>query len=344
MLRIILMQPTATETQVEEVLARLRKLGGTGQRVPGTQRLAISVNGNLGGVEPATLARWPGVADVVPMSRSFKLVSRAVKIDDTVVRVEGNPRCPQFGGGQFGVIAGPCAVENREQILASADAVKAAGACALRGGAYKPRTSPYSFQGMKEEGLELLSEARARTGLPIVTEVVDTATLELVARHADILQVGARNMQNFALLEAIGSTRKPTILKRGQSATIQEFLMAAEYIIKNGNQQVILCERGIRTFETMTRNTLDLGSIPLIRRLTHLPIIVDPSHGTGDWRLILPLSRAALAVGADGLILEVHPDPEKALSDGPQSLTPEQFAETMDSLRHIAQAMGVTLS
>jgi len=344
MLRIILMEPGATEAHVEEVIARVKKLGCAGQRVPGTQRLAVSVTGNMTGVDPAHLARWPGVADVVPMSRSFKLVSRVVKVDDTVVKVEGPSRVAQFGGGKFGVIAGPCAVESREQLFAAAEAVQKSGACALRGGAYKPRTSPYSFQGMKEEGLTLLSEARERTGLPIVTEVVDTATLDLVAQHTDLLQIGARNMQNFALLEAIGSIRKPVMLKRGQSATIQELLMAAEYIMKNGNHQVILCERGIRTFETMTRNTLDLGSIPLIKRLTHLPIIVDPSHGTGDWRLILPLARAALAVGADGLMVEVHPEPEKALSDGPQSLSPERFAETMRSLGQIAGAVGVELA
>ncbi|HEY3448397.1 MAG TPA: 3-deoxy-7-phosphoheptulonate synthase [Myxococcales bacterium] len=344
MLRIILMESGATEGQVEEVIARVKKLGCTGQKVPGTQRLAISVTGNMTGVDPAHLARWPGVADVVPMSRSFKLVSRVVKVDDTVVKVDATPRVAQFGGGKFGVIAGPCAVESREQLFAAADAIKAAGACALRGGAYKPRTSPYSFQGMKEEGLALLAEARERTGMPIVTEVVDTATVDLVAKTADMLQIGARNMQNFALLEAIGSIRKPVMLKRGQSATIQELLMAAEYIMKNGNTQVVLAERGIRTFETMTRNTLDLGSIPLIKRLTHLPIIVDPSHGTGDWRLILPLARAALAVGADGLMIEVHPDPEKALSDGPQSLTPERFVETMASLRQIAGAVGVELA
>jgi 3-deoxy-7-phosphoheptulonate synthase len=344
LLRIILMKADATEAQVEQVMERIRALGGTGQRVPGTQRLAISVTGSLGSVDPSHLARWPGVADLVPMSRQFKLVSRVVKVDDTVVRLDKSPRVAQFGGGKFGVIAGPCAVEGREQMLAAAEAVKAGGACALRGGAYKPRTSPYSFQGMKEEGLALLAEARERTGLPVVTEVVDTATVELVAKNADMLQVGARNMQNFALLEAMGTVGKPVMLKRGQSATIQEFLMAAEYIIKNGNGQVLLCERGIRTFEPMTRNTLDLGSIPLIRRLTHLPIIVDPSHGTGDWRLILPLSRAALAVGADGLMIEVHPDPEKALSDGPQSLTPDRFVETMESLRQIAAAMGVTIA
>ena len=344
LLRIILMKADATEAQVDAVMERVKKLGGTGQRVPGAQRVAISVTGNLGSVDPAHLARCDGVADVVPMSRSFKLVSRVVKVDDTVICLEATPRRAQFGGGKIGVIAGPCAVESREQVLAAAEAVKAAGACALRGGAYKPRTSPYAFQGMKEEGLKLLAEARERTGLPIVTEVVDTAGVELVSKVADIVQIGARNMQNFALLEAIGSLRKPVMLKRGLSATIQEFLMAAEYIIKNGNQQVLLCERGIRTFETMTRNTLDLGSIPLIRRLTHLPIIVDPSHGTGDWRLVLPLSRAALAVGADGLMVEVHPDPENALSDGPQSLTPERFAETMASLRQIAGAMGVELA
>ena len=280
--------------------------------------------------------------EAVAVSSLFRLVSRDRHPEDTVIRLGSSPNallCAQFGGGSFGVIAGPCAVESRAQLFATAEAVQKSGARALRGGAWKARTSPYSFQGMKEEGLRLLAEARDRTGMPIVTEVIDTAHVDLVAEYADMVQIGARNMQNFALLEAVGAIRRPILLKRGPSATIQEFLLAAEYILKSGNDQVLLCERGIRTFETMTRNTLDLGSIPLIKRLTHLPIIVDPSHGTGDFRSVPALSRAALAVGADGIMVEVHPDPPSALSDGPQSLTPERFAEMMDSLRSIAKIL-----
>jgi 3-deoxy-7-phosphoheptulonate synthase len=246
----------------------------------------------------------------------------------------------ELGGGAFAVMAGPCAVEGRDQLMAAATAVHAAGARILRGGAFKPRTSPYSFQGLKGEGLELLAEARQATGMPVITEVLDTRDVELVAEHADVLQVGTRNMQNFALLDAVGQVRKPVMLKRGLSATIQEFLMAAEYILARGNYQVILCERGIRTFEPMTRNTMDLGSIPLIKRLTHLPIVVDPSHGTGDFRSVPPLARAAVAVGADGLMVEVHPDPARALSDGPQSLTPQRFEKLMESVRAIAEVVG----
>jgi 3-deoxy-7-phosphoheptulonate synthase len=247
----------------------------------------------------------------------------------------------QIGGGKFGVIAGPCAVESREQVDTAATAVKAAGAHFLRGGAFKPRTSPYGFQGLKEEGLKILADARAKTGLPIVTEVMDTRDVELVAKYADVLQIGARNMQNFSLLEAVGAQKKAVMLKRGLSATINEFLLAAEYILKQGNYQVVLCERGIRTFETMTRNTLDLGSIPLIKRLTHLPIIIDPSHGTGDRASVPALARAAVAMGADGLMVEVHPEPDKALSDGPQSLTPASFHKLMESVRAIADVVGL---
>jgi 3-deoxy-7-phosphoheptulonate synthase len=267
-----------------------------------------------------------------------------MKPDATVIEVPtatgGRAR---LGGGRFAVIAGPCAGEGREQILGTARAVAAAGATFLRGGAYKPRTSPYAFQGLKEEGLALLEEARAATGLPVVTEVLDTAQMERVARSADVVQVGARNMQNFALLEAVGGLRQPVILKRGLSATIQELLMAAEYILKQGNYQVILCERGIRTFETMTRNTLDIGAIPLLKRLSHLPVIVDPSHATGDVRLVAPCARAALAVGADGIMVEVHPTPAKAMSDGPQSLDFAAFAELMAALRSIAPVVGLEL-
>ncbi len=341
---LILMKAGATEGDIDAVCARVRELGFTPNRIPGATRVAIGITGNQGAVDPDLFARFPMIAEAVPVSRPWKLVSREVKPDDTVLTLGGPSATPAvIGGGHFVVMAGPCAVESRDQLLTSARAVHAAGAKILRGGAYKPRTSPYAFQGMKEAGLELLDEARAATGLPVITEVLDTRDVETVAAHADILQVGARNMQNFALLEAVGQQRKPVMLKRGLSATIQEFLMAAEYILAKGNYQVILCERGIRTFETMTRNTLDLGSIPLIKRLTHLPIIVDPSHGTGDYRSVPALARAAVAVGADGLMIEVHPDPARALSDGPQSLTPARFAKLMESVKAIADIVGLKM-
>ena len=336
---LIVMKAGATRDEVAAVEARIRELGFTPNEVPGSTRLAIGITGNQGPLDPGSFNVMSGVAEAVPISRPWKLVSREVKPDDTAIKIGGG----QFGGGRFGVIAGPCAVESREQLQAAAAAVKSAGAHFLRGGAFKPRTSPYAFQGMKEEGLRLLAEAREQTGLPIVTEVMDTRDVELVARYADVLQIGARNMQNFSLLEAVGAQRRAVMLKRGLSETIQEFLMAAEYIVKQGNYNVILCERGIRTFETMTRNTLDLGSIPLIKRLTHLPIIIDPSHGTGDRLSVPALARAAVALGADGLMVEVHPHTEKALSDGPQSLTPAQFATLMESVRAIAPVVGLEL-
>jgi 3-deoxy-7-phosphoheptulonate synthase len=341
---LILMRPGASRDDIDRVCARIRELGFTPNEIPGSQRLAIGITGNEGALDPGLFADCSGVAEAVPVSRPFKLASREVKPEDTVVTVStGKGGGVQFGGGAFGVIAGPCAVESHDQLMTAARAVHAAGARMLRGGAFKPRTSPYSFQGLKEEGLKILAEARAETGMPIVTEVMDTQTVDLVARYADMLQIGARNMQNFALLEACGQSRKPVMLKRGLSATLQEFLMAAEYLIKNGNYQVLLCERGIRTFETMTRNTLDLGSIPILKRLTHLPVIVDPSHGTGDRLSVVPLSRAALAMGADGLMVEVHPDPAKARSDGPQSLTPDGFSSLMESLRAIAPVVNLRL-
>ena len=336
---LIVMKTGASKEEVAAVAARVRELGFTPNEVPGPTRLAIGITGNQGPLDPGLFNVMNGVAEAVPISRPWKLVSREVKPDDTVVKIGAG----QFGGGKFGVIAGPCAVESREQMQTTAVAVKKAGAHFLRGGAFKPRTSPYSFQGMKEEGLRILADVREETGLPIVTEVLDTRDVELVARYADVLQIGARNMQNFSLLEAVGAQRRAVMLKRGLSATIQEFLMAAEYIVKQGNYNVILCERGIRTFETMTRNTLDLGSIPLIKRLTHLPIIVDPSHGTGDRLSVPAMARAAVALGADGLMIEVHPHPEQALSDGPQSLTPAQFATLMESVRAIAPAVGLEL-
>jgi 3-deoxy-7-phosphoheptulonate synthase len=334
---LILMKAGASKDEVAAVEKKIRELGFQPNDIPGVTRLAIGITGNQGPVDAGIFTVMSGVADAVPVSKPWKLVSREVKPDDTFVRIGS----AQIGGGKFGVIAGPCAVESKEQLDEAATAVKASGAHFLRGGAFKPRTSPYAFQGMKEEGLKILADARAQTGLPIVTEVMDTRDVELVARYADVLQVGARNMQNFSLLEAVGAQKKAVMLKRGLSATIQEFMMAAEYILKQGNYNVILCERGIRTFETMTRNTLDLGSIPLIKRLTHLPIIVDPSHGTGDRASVPALARAAVAMGADGLMVEVHPHPEKALSDGPQSLTPEGFATLMQSVRAIAAVVGL---
>jgi 3-deoxy-7-phosphoheptulonate synthase len=336
---LIVMKADASKEDVAAVEKRIRELGFSPNEIPGSTRLAIGITGNQGPVDAGIFTVMSGVADAVPVSKPWKLVSREVKPDDTVVKIAG----AQIGGGKFGVIAGPCAVESREQVDTAATAVKAAGAHFLRGGAFKPRTSPYGFQGLKEEGLKILADARAKTGLPVVTEVMDTRDVELVARYADVLQIGARNMQNFSLLEAAGAQKKPVMLKRGLSATINEFLLAAEYILKQGNYSVVLCERGIRTFETMTRNTLDLGSIPLIKRLTHLPIIIDPSHGTGDRASVPALARAAVALGADGLMVEVHPQPEKALSDGPQSLTPEGFAKLMESVRAIADVVGLGL-
>lgn len=340
---LIVMKNDASDQEIADVMQRIREMGFTPHRMPGAQRTAIAITGNQGAIDPGYFSRFTGIAEAVPISKPFKLVARETKQEDTVIRLPTPTGHAQIGGGRFGVIAGPCAVEGRDQLMGTAQAVREGGAHFLRGGAFKPRTSPYSFQGMKEEGLKLLAEARAATGMPVVTEVMDTQTVEMVAEYADMLQIGARNMQNFALLEAVGQLRKPVMLKRGLSATIQEFLMSAEYIIKGGNYQVVLCERGIRTFETMMRNTLDLGSIPLIKRLTHLPVIVDPSHGTGDWRLVPALARAAVAVGADGLMVEVHPEPAKALSDGPQSLTPVKFQEMMQSVRAVAQAVGIQL-
>jgi 3-deoxy-7-phosphoheptulonate synthase len=343
---LILMKADASAQDIDGVCERIRSLGFKPHQIPGQTRTAIGITGNQGALEASLFQSLSGVADAVPVSRPWKLVSREVKPEDTVITLAGPTASPaKIGGGHFVVMAGPCAVESREQLLAAAHAIHEHGAKILRGGAFKPRTSPYAFQGLKNDGLDLLSEARAATGgTPVITEVVDTRDVALVAEKADILQVGARNMQNFALLEAVGEQRKPVMLKRGMSATIQEWLMAAEYILARGNYQVILCERGIRTFETMTRNTLDLGSLPTIRRLTHLPIIVDPSHGTGDYRSVPALAKAAVASGVcDGLMIEVHPEPAKALSDGPQSLTPKNFAKLMTQVRAIAEVVGLKM-
>jgi 3-deoxy-7-phosphoheptulonate synthase len=333
---LIVMHAHATPSDVQAVCERIRELGWTPNEIPGSTRLAIGVTGNKGAIDPALFNRLPGVLDAVAVSKPYKLVSREVKPDDTVIDVRGT----KIGGGNLSVIAGPCSVESREQTLSTARHVRSQGATLLRGGAFKPRTSPYDFQGLRQEGLELLAEARSETGMPIVTEVKDTETLPLVAEYADILQIGARNMQNFSLLEAVGALGKPVMLKRGMSSTVKEWLMAAEYIVSRGNYQVILCERGIRTFETLTRNTLDLGIVPLLREITHLPVIVDPSHGTGVASAVPPLARAAVATGCDGIMVEVHPEPSKALSDGPQALTFDVFSSMMADLRKVAAALG----
>ena len=337
---LIMMRSHATPEQIDAVCERVRELGYTPNQIPGAVRLAIGITGNKGAVDPALFNRLPGVQDAVPVSRPYKLVSREVKPDDTVIEVGGT----KIGGGKLTVMAGPCSVESREQVMSTARHVRERGATVLRGGAFKPRTSPYDFQGLREEGLQLLAEARQETGMPIITEVKDTETLPLVAKYADVLQIGARNMQNFSLLEAVGNLGKPVMLKRGLASTVKEWLMAAEYIVSRGNYQVILCERGIRTFETMTRNTLDLGIVPLLREITHLPVVVDPSHGSGVARAVAPLARAAVATGVDGVMVEVHPEPGLALSDGPQALTFDMFSEMMDQLGKVAAAVDQALA
>jgi len=333
---LVVMKNSATPEQVEAVNAKIRSLGFEPHPIPGAQRVAIGITGNKGAVDSGQFEGMPGVAEAIRVSNPFKLVSREVKPEDTVIDVGG----VKLGGSRIVVMAGPCSVESREQILEAAHAVKAAGASFLRGGAFKPRTSPYEFQGLAEEGLKLLALAREQTGLKIVTEVMDVETLPMVAEHADVLQIGARNMQNFSLLKQLGALKKPILLKRGPSATIKEWLMAAEYILSRGNYQVALCERGIRTFETMTRNTLDLNAVPVLKTLTHLPVVVDPSHGIGLRAHVGAMARAGVAAGADGLIVEVHPRPERALSDGQQSLTPAEFEGLMKQVRVIAGAVG----
>jgi 3-deoxy-7-phosphoheptulonate synthase len=337
---LIVMKPGATETQITEVLDKIKGLGLQGHPMPGQERTAIGITGNQGPVPKEAFGSLAGVAQTISVSQPYKLVSREMQGESTRVRVGDQ----EVGGGLFHVMAGPCSVESREQIFRAAEAVAQAGATFLRGGAFKPRTSPYAFQGLKEEGLRYLAEARERTGLQVVTEVKDTETLELVAHYADVLQVGARNMQNYSLLEAIGKVDRPVLLKRGMSATVKEVLMAAEYIFSNGNQRVILCERGIRTYETATRNTFDLGGMAVLRSMTHLPVIADPSHGIGIRSLVPSMARAAAAVGCDGLIVEVHPEPEVALSDGQQSLTPEEFEQMMHELKAILPVVQQTLA
>jgi 3-deoxy-7-phosphoheptulonate synthase len=338
---LVVMHSQATEEQIRAVCRKIESLGYRPHSIPGAQRTAIGITGNQGEVDPGALDEMPGVQEVIRVSKPYKLVSRDTKPDNTVIKFPGSP--VTIGGTELAVMAGPCGIESREQAFAIAERVTRAGAQFFRGGAYKPRTSPYSFQGMGEEGLKIMAEVRGRFGLLIVTEAVDYESLDLVEKYGDMIQIGARNMQNFSLLKRAGRARKPVLLKRGISATLEEFLMAAEYVMSEGNYNIVLCERGVRTFADHTRNTLDLSIVPAVQRLSHLPIIVDPSHGTGKRNKVTPLSRAAVAVGADGLIIEVHHDPDRALSDGMQSLYPDQFDVLMRQVRQIAAVVGRSL-
>lgn len=337
---LIVMKPGATREDLDRVKDKITALGFRAHEIPGAHRLAIGITGNKGKINPELFNTLSGVEDAIPVSKPYKLVGRDARSDNTEINVGGET----IGGKELAIIAGPCSVESWEQLIQTAEAVKEAGAKFLRGGAFKPRTSPYAFQGMKEEGLVLLKEAKERTGLKIVTEAKDVLTLAAVAEVADVIQIGARNMQNFSLLEAAGELRKPVLLKRGISATIEELLMSAEYILARGNYNVVLCERGIRTFEPATRYTLDLNAIPVIKKLSHLPVLVDPSHGIGMWEGVSAMALAGVAAGADGLLIEVHPDPAGALSDGYQSLKPKRFRELMDKVRAIAAVVDRTVS
>jgi len=335
---IVIMKKDATPSQLTNVIARIEQMGCQAHLSRGEERTLVGIIGNGRPFDHERIEQMDGVAKTMPVLRPFKRASRDFHPQDTLVTVGDIV----FGGPQVVLIAGPCAVENRDQLIDIASVVKERGAQMLRGGAFKPRTSPYSFQGLGEEGLRILAEAREVTGLPIVTEVIQPELVPLVTSYADMLQIGARNMQNFALLHAVGQAQCPVLLKRGMMSTVEELLMAAEYILSHGNTRVILCERGIRTFEAYTRNTLDISAVPLLKQLTHLPVIVDPSHATGKWELVAPVSRAAVAAGADGLIVEVHTHPDQALSDGSQSLKPETFTDLVASLRKVAVAVGRT--
>ncbi|MFN8572291.1 MAG: 3-deoxy-7-phosphoheptulonate synthase [Gemmatimonadaceae bacterium] len=334
---LVVMQHHATQADIDNVCRVIETMGYTPAPMPGEQRTAIGLIGNDGRVDDSRIIGLSGVAQVIHVTKPYKQVSREWRPENTVVTLAPGV---QIGGGEVVVIAGPCSVESEEQIVTAARAVRAAGATALRGGAFKPRSSPYSFQGLGRRGLELLALARRETGLPIVTEAMDEAGAEMVAEYADCIQIGARNMQNYSLLKAIGRLRKPVLLKRGMAATISELLLSAEYLLAEGNTQVILCERGVRSFDSAARNMFDLNAIPIVHRDSHLPIIADPSHGTGLRDKVTPMARAAVAAGADGILVEVHPSPDRALSDGAQSLYPEQFTRLMAELRAIAQAIG----
>ena len=337
---MIVMRADATQREIKIVVDRVQSYGAQAHLSEGKERTIIGVVGDVRGVPKEEFLQMPSVDRIIPISRPYKLASREFHPWNSEVPLDGI----RFGGPEVVVVAGPCSVESRQQLLETAHAVCEAGAHALRGGAYKPRTSPYAFQGMGEEGLQILAEAREATGLAVVTEVMAIEQVELVARYADMLQIGARNMQNYNLLHAVGESQSPALLKRGISATIEELLMAAEYILSHGNRQVVLCERGIRTYETATRNTTDINAIPVLKRLTHLPVVLDPSHSTGHWEYVESIARAAVAAGADGLVVEVHPDPAMALSDGGQSLKPERFAELVKQVAAIAEACGRSLA
>ena len=333
---LVVMKKDSSEQELAGVMQKLTQSGLTGHTSKGVERTVIGVVGQTYPEMRDTLELLPGVDEVIPISKPYKLSSREFQPENTTIKVGD----VVLGGDKLVIIAGPCAVESERQILDTAKAVRAAGACILRGGAFKPSTSPYQFRGLGKQGLEMLAMARAETGLPFITEVLTPQDVELVAGYADILQVGARNMQNFNLLDEVGKINKPVMLKRGMSATIQEWLLSAEYILSQGNRQLILCERGIRTFETYTRNTLDISAIPIIKKLSHLPVIGDPSHGTGKWYLVAPLALAAVAAGADGIMIEVHPNPDQALKDGAQSLTFENFEQLMQQVAPVAAAVG----
>ena len=333
---IIVLKPDATQAEIDQVIERIESAGLKPHVSKGVERTVIGAIGEEAKIREIPLEVLPGVDKVLPIMKPYKLVSREFRRENTVVDVKG----VTLGGSRIAVIAGPCAVEGRDMLLETARAVKEAGASFLRGGAFKPRTSPYSFQGLEEEGLRYLAEAREATGLPVITEIMDPRDAELLDRYADIIQVGARNMQNFRLLKEVGNLNKPVMIKRGLAASVKDLLLSAEYVVANGNSNVILCERGIRTFETYTRNMIDIASVPAMKELSHLPVVVDPSHAAGRWDLIHPISLAALASGADGLMIEVHPRPEDALCDGPQSLMPGRFAELMDSIGKMAIFLG----
>ena len=336
---LIVMQSHATQEQIRAVCARIESLGLKAHPIPGSLRTAIGITGNKGSVDLGVLESMSGVVECIPVSKPYKLVSRDAKEEDSVIRIPTPCGEVLVGGKHLALVAGPCAVESEEQCMTVGAQLKATGVRLFRGGAYKPRTSPYSFQGLGEEGLKILAKVRDAYGFGIITEAIDNESLELVEQYADVIQIGARNMQNFSLLKRAGRAKKPVLLKRGMSATLDEFLMAAEYILSEGNYNVMLCERGVRTFSDFSRNTLDLAVVPAVKKRSHLPILVDPSHGTGKRHKVLPLSRAAVAVGADGLLVEVHHDPERALSDGMQSILPEEFAELTIEVKQIADVL-----
>jgi len=336
---LIVMETEATAEMVKKVCEVVEQMGMTAHSMPGAQRTAIGITGNKARVDADRILTLAGVRDIIHVTKPYKLVSREFYPEDSVIDVDG----VKFGGKEVVIIAGPCSVESREQTMIIAEKVAAAGAKIFRGGSFKPRTSPYSFQGLGKKGLEILAEVNAKFKLPVVTEAIDTETIDLVAEYSNIVQIGARNMQNYSLLRKAGKVNRPILLKRGMSATLEELLMAAEYIMAEGNHRVILCERGVRTFADHTRNTLDLSAIPFVKRMSHLPIICDPSHGTGRKDKVLPMSRASLAAGADGIMVEVHHDPGNALSDGPQAITPDDFVRLMSDMRKLATVLDRTV-